>query len=64
VTCALGDAASGRYDVEITVPGRPPAKFTALKCDAEFKRLGWCGFVSIADKVAVIYLDNVSIGPQ
>ncbi|OGV95457.1 MAG: hypothetical protein A3K19_34065 [Lentisphaerae bacterium RIFOXYB12_FULL_65_16] len=59
ITCALGDKATGTYDLRVTVPGQAPATFAALACAPAFKRLEWFGFVSLAETKTVFYVDDI-----
>ncbi|MCX7013458.1 MAG: hypothetical protein NTW86_13040, partial [Candidatus Sumerlaeota bacterium] len=64
IVCRLGDAA-GAYDLTATVAGQPPQSFDSLpNKDAGFNALGWLGFLSMSDKAAVFYLDNVKLSWQ
>ena len=62
IVCGLGKQADGTYDLKVTLPGREPREFNALACaGAQFKRLEWLGFVSLAADKTVFYLDNVTL---
>ncbi len=64
VTCALGDAADGRFDLKVWLPGRSqPKVFRGLACDPQFKELDWVGFVPNGEKRTVIYLDDIEVRP-
>ncbi|MBI5834845.1 MAG: right-handed parallel beta-helix repeat-containing protein [Armatimonadetes bacterium] len=62
--CALGDKADGTYTLTVALPGQPPKVFAKLHCDDGFRKIAWCGFVSVANGPAVIYLDNLNIEPR
>ena len=57
----LGTRAKGAWDLTITLPGKPPQSFEALPCDPGWKKLDWLGFVSNADRHAILYLDNLQL---
>lgn len=63
VTCALGDAADGRWRLRVTLPGGEVQEFADLSCNPEFRELRWLGFVSVAAGPSVTYLDNVKLEP-
>ena len=64
VQAQVGAGASRRFDVTVHAPGRPPERFGNLSVSGSgFKNLNWLGFVSMATKSAVFYVDNVAIGP-
>ena len=64
IDCALGDRADGSFSLSVTLPGQQPKRFAKLHCDDGFRKLAWCGFVSVADGPAAIYLDNLAIEPR
>jgi hypothetical protein len=67
IACALGDRATGRYDLTVRLPGRvPPSRFAGLPCGsgAAFRSVRWWGFVSDADAAATFYLDDVRLAPR
>ena len=60
IACGLGSDATSHYDLSVRVPGQRPKKFDHLPCGSDgFRRLEWFGFVSLAEDVATMYLDNV-----
>jgi len=61
ISCPLGKAATGRYDLTVAVPGQPPKRLEGLPCDPKFDQIGWFGFVSNATVKTVFYLDNVKL---
>jgi len=64
LTCSLGTGADGKYRLVVTNLDQPPQTFTSLTCgSAEFKRLEWLGFVSLASDKTAFYLDNLKLAP-
>jgi len=64
IVCGLGAEATGTYDLSVTLPGQAAQRFEKLPCGSkEFNRLQWLGFISGADRDAVLYLDNLRLGP-
>ena len=62
ITCGLGEAAMGTYDLLVRPAGGETQRFEDLPCVTEdFARLEWLGFVSLADGPAVFYLDDVKL---
>jgi hypothetical protein len=62
IRCPVGDAAKGRFDLTVRLPGRTaPLKFADLPCDPGFGMLEWFGFVANADADGVFYLDDVAV---
>jgi hypothetical protein len=64
ITCALGDAATGTYDLSVQLPGEPtPHRFVKLPCGsgANFNALDWWGFVANSTDSTVFYLDDLSL---
>ena len=64
VTCALGDAADGTYDLAVQLPGEAaPHRFAKLPCGsgANFNALDWWGFVANSTASTVFYLDDLSL---
>lgn len=64
VTCTLGDAADGTYDLAVQLPGEPaPHHFSHLPCGsgAAFSALDWWGFVANSTASTVFYLDDLSL---
>jgi len=58
----LGRDATGTYDLAVTVEGQPAKTFTKLPVGhAGWNRLRWLGFISLAPKASVIYLDDVKL---
>ena len=62
LSCALGSAATGTYDLTLRLPGSaPPRHYTGLNCDKGFRSLRWWGFLSEADAPGAFYLDDLSL---
>ena len=66
IQCALGDQASGTYELEIRVPGEMPQVFSDLPCRAgdSFAALHWLGFIGMGDEQGTFYLDNIVLSEQ
>jgi hypothetical protein len=64
IRCALGDAATDRFDLALHLPGRAsPVRFPRLPCRKGFRRLDWVGFAANGGNNAVIYVDDVEVRP-
>ncbi len=63
ITCALGKAATGTYDLTVALPGQQPRRFAGLACDPKFARLEWLGFISLATTDAGFFVDDLSLEP-
>jgi len=62
VTCGLGEAATGTWDLSVTVHGRPARRFEKLPCgNPQFDQLEWLGTTSLARENAVVHVDNVKL---
>ncbi len=62
ISCPLGRAAAGKYDLTIAIPDQEPVELTDLACGSpEFNRLNWYGFVSNATHPATVYLDDLNL---
>jgi hypothetical protein len=63
ITCSIGDAASGTYELRVLLPGESAAHvFPNLPCGIpSFHVLTWWGFVSNATDSAVFDLDDISL---
>lgn len=59
--CALGATATGSYSLTVTVPGEAARVYSDLPCDPQFRRLGWTGFISLADRRTVFGIDDLVI---
>lgn len=65
ITCSLGDAADGRWDLAVTLPASAsPQVFKGIACDPTFKALGWYGFSSPGAQKTVFYIDNIDVKPR
>jgi hypothetical protein len=64
IRAGLGAESNGTWDLTITLPGRPPQSFAAVRCDPRWRQLDWLGFVSNADRKTVFYLDNLLLENQ
>jgi hypothetical protein len=64
ITCRLGEAATGVYDLTVRLPGRvPPRRFPGLPCaDRGFRALRWYGFVAEGTEAAAFFVDNIALG--
>lgn len=63
ITCGLGDQATAKWSMVVTVAGRQPQAFSDLPCTPAFKSLTWYGFAATAEQAGVFYLDNVELEP-
>lgn len=62
IRCPLGKLANGHYDLTVTPPGSPARQFTGLTNGSPtFQSLEWLGFVCLADKHAIFYVDDLSL---
>lgn len=62
ITCPLGNAATGAYDLRVTWEGADAQNFSALPfTSADLYRLDWLGFVSQKDGEQTWWLDDVKI---
>ena len=64
ITCGLGDAASGTYELRVELPGTAvPRIFKNLPCESgtAFHALTWWGFVSDGTTAGVFYMDDLSL---
>ena len=62
ITCRLGKASTGTYDLALTLKGRAPKTFKGLPYRSpKFTRLEWLGFVSLANAKSTFYVDNVTL---
>jgi len=62
VRVALGEDATGAWDLTATLPGQDPQRFDGLPCVTPgWRTLNWIGFVSNAARRTAIYLDRVRI---
>ena len=61
IACGLGKRATGKYSLSLATPGEKARQFEGMPCAPTFRRLEWLGFVSLAEKHSVFYLDNVRL---
>ena len=62
VTAAIGKAATGTWDLTVTLPGEKPRTFKGLSCrGGKLGLLNWLGFSSMAARKTVFYLDNFEL---
>lgn len=64
IQAKLGEAADGKWDLTVTLPGAASQTFNGLICNPQFKTLDWLGFVSNARAATTYYLDDLSIENQ
>ncbi len=64
ITCALGPAAKGTWDLSLSQPGHAPERFAGLPCGPDFRALHWWGFIANSTTAAVFYLDDLSLAPR
>ncbi|PIY37317.1 MAG: hypothetical protein COZ06_33160 [Armatimonadetes bacterium CG_4_10_14_3_um_filter_66_18] len=62
VRCALGDEATGTFDLTVSVRDADPRTFADLPCEPGFTRLDWVGFVPNGQQECVCYVDDVEVG--
>ena len=62
ITCPLGAASTGLYDLRITPAGGTAQVHTNLpSASKEFRKLQWAGFISAATNPATFHIDNVAL---
>ena len=62
IACVLGRAATGTYDLTVTLRDGAPRRFARLPCSSpNFRRIEWIGFMSLATDTAVFHLDNLRV---
>lgn len=62
ITCGLGSAAQGTYDLVIRAGDEALADRSGLACGSpSFRSLEWLGFVSLATERTEFYLDNLCL---
>lgn len=62
ISARLGDQVDGRWELAVTLPGRPARRFTGLKTGSpDWRALDWLGFVSNANARTVFYLDDLQL---
>ena len=64
VSCALGDEATGRYDMKVILPDKgQPREFKGLEYEQDFRKLDWLGFVANGQAHTVFYVDDIELRP-
>ena len=62
VTAPLGRAATGNYEIEVTLPRGQVKRVDGIPFgNATMHRLEWLGFISLADAPVSWFLDNLHI---
>lgn len=64
ITCPLGKAARGTFDLVVETEGSPPQTFARLplpKASAAFHRVSWIGFLCSGAGTATVRLDNLEM---
>lgn len=64
LVAGIGTAATGKYELSVTLPGAEKQTFNDLPCGAGFKALNWMGFSSLADAATVFYVDDIVLKPR
>lgn len=64
LTCRLGRAADGTWDLKLALPDQAPMAFEGLPCNPQFRALDWFGFVSNADHAVAVYVDDIKINSE
>jgi hypothetical protein len=65
VTCGLGEAAAGTWDLDVTMPGQPPQRFERLPCGSpQFDQLEWLGTTSLAKESTIVHIDNIRLDAE
>lgn len=63
INCVLGDKATGKYDLTLTLPNAAPQVFKDTACSPKFELLNCVVFMSLAETATVFYVDNVEFKP-
>ena len=62
IAVPLGEAATGTWELALTLPGGKEQRFTGLQVATPgWRKLTWIGFVSNATRKTGFHLDNVRI---
>jgi len=63
IVAPIGRGDGGVFSLAIRMPDGKPQRFANLpmRAEAAFDELRWIGFISLADKEAVFYIDNVRL---
>jgi hypothetical protein len=59
ITCGIGKAKTGTWDLAVTVDGEPRKEIKGLKLGADLELLDWVAWCSMARQRTVLYIDNV-----
>jgi len=63
IDCVLGDKATGKYDLTVSLPNAAPQDFRGTVCSEKFQTLNCVVFMSVAEVPTVFYVDNVAFKP-
>ena len=63
ISCPLGSAANGVYDLTLCLAGKAPQVYRGLSCSADFKTLACIVVMSPADAPTAFYVDNLEFQP-
>ena len=63
ITCDLGPAANGKYDLTLTLPNAEPQVHTDIACSPKFETLNCIVFMAPGDAPGAFYLDNLKFEP-
>lgn len=62
LTASLGPSSPGTWELVVSIPGRPKQRFATLPTgSAQWKKLDWLGFCSLATQKTAFYLDNIEL---
>jgi len=62
LSAVIGDAVTGRWNLQVTPEGEPTQEFKGLPCrHPDMKTLDWVGFISNANEQTEFYLDDLKI---
>jgi hypothetical protein len=65
IVTGLGAQATGTWDLTVTLPGKPPQRFSGLKNgSSDWRQLDWLGVCSNAKQKTVFHLDNIALGNE
>ncbi len=65
IICGVGPQSTGTYNLTVTVPGQSPRTFENLPfANREFKKLEWYGFISLGEKAATFFIDDINLEPK
>ena len=63
VTCALGERATGKYDLTLRLPDGKGTTYAGLACAPKFDYFACAVVMSMAEGESVFYLDNMTFEP-